>query len=172
MKWESDDVLKQFIKKDFPDFRSLINNIQIFSKMEIEEITQEHINKNIYVMEDLFKLLISSPDPLKNYKVIMSEYATKVSDAFLNIGTKFPEWLAENKPAYMTKLPQVIINAAKYEFQVHNGETYWLAHDLNKGGTLLTRHGPDDWACGAPKHYDYICQVKWLGDYTWIEVEK
>ena len=64
------------------------------------------------------------------------------------------------------------VHAAKYEFQVHNGETYWLAHDLNKGGTLLTRHGPDDWACGAPKHYDYICQVKWLGDYTWIEVEK
>jgi hypothetical protein len=64
------------------------------------------------------------------------------------------------------------VHAAKYEFQVHNGETYWLAHDLNKGGTLLTRHGPDDWTCGAPKNYDYICAVKWLGDYTWIEVEK
>jgi hypothetical protein len=64
------------------------------------------------------------------------------------------------------------VHAAKYEFQVHNGETYWLAHDRKHGGTLLTRHGPDDWSCGAPKHYEYICQVKWLGDYTWIEVEK
>lgn len=63
------------------------------------------------------------------------------------------------------------VHAAKYEFQVHNGETYWLAHDLTKGGTLLTRHGPEDWSCGAPKNYEYICAVKWLGDYTWIEVE-
>jgi hypothetical protein len=63
------------------------------------------------------------------------------------------------------------VHAAKYEFQVHNGETYWLAHDLRHGGTLLTRHSPNDWTCGAPKHYEYICAVKWLGDYTWIEVE-
>lgn len=62
------------------------------------------------------------------------------------------------------------VHAAKYDFQIHNGETYWLARDLKRGGTLLTRHGPTDWSCGAPKHYDYICQVKWLGDYTWIEV--
>lgn len=63
------------------------------------------------------------------------------------------------------------VHAARYEFQIHNGETYWLVQDLNRGGTLLTRHGPDDWSCGAPKHYEYICAVKWLGDYTWIEVE-
>jgi len=30
--------------------------------------------------------------------------------------------------------------------------------------------GPTDWSTGAPADYEYICQVKWLGDYTWIEV--
>jgi hypothetical protein len=64
-----------------------------------------------------------------------------------------------------------LVHAAKYEFQVHNGHIYWLARDLRHGGTLLTMHGPKDWTTGAPRHYEYICAVKWLGDYTWIEVE-
>ena len=30
------------------------------------------------------------------------------------------------------------VHAAKYDFQIHNGETYWLARDMKRGGTLLT----------------------------------
>ena len=25
---------------------------------------------------------------------------------------------------------------------------------------------------GAPEHYEYIARVKWLGDYTWLEVDE
>jgi hypothetical protein len=32
--------------------------------------------------------------------------------------------------------------------------------------------GPQDWSSGAPNSYNYICRVKWLGDYTWIEVDE
>jgi hypothetical protein len=32
--------------------------------------------------------------------------------------------------------------------------------------------GPKDWSTGKPEDYDYICRVKWLGDYTWIEVDE
>lgn len=63
------------------------------------------------------------------------------------------------------------IHEAKYQFQVAHGQCYWLAHDTWKGGTILTMHGPNDWSAGAPDWYDYICRVKWLGDYTWIEVD-
>lgn len=64
-----------------------------------------------------------------------------------------------------------LVHAAKYDFRLAHGQTYWLAHDRRCGGTLLTQHGPNDWSAGAPEWYEYICQVKWLGDYTWIEVE-
>lgn len=64
-----------------------------------------------------------------------------------------------------------LVHAAKYDFRLAHGQTYWLAHDRRRGGTLLTQHGPNDWSAGAPEWYEYICQVKWLGDYTWIEVE-
>ena len=64
-----------------------------------------------------------------------------------------------------------MVHAARYEFQVYHGQTYWLVTDHKKGGTRLTHHGPTDWTTGAPEEYEYICQVKWLGDYTWIEVD-
>jgi hypothetical protein len=63
-----------------------------------------------------------------------------------------------------------MVHAAKYEFQVYHGQTYWLVYEHNKEGTRLTQSGPEDWSTGAPTDYEYICQVKWLGDYTWVEV--
>ena len=64
------------------------------------------------------------------------------------------------------------VRAAKYEFQVYHGQAYWLVYEHNKQGTRLTQSGPDDWSTGAPADYEYICQVKWLGDYTWVEIDK
>ena len=63
------------------------------------------------------------------------------------------------------------VHAAKYSFQIYHGQYYWLAHDLRHGGTLLTQTGPTEWTTGQPLDWEYICKVKWLGDYTWIEVD-
>jgi hypothetical protein len=64
-----------------------------------------------------------------------------------------------------------LVHAAKYSFQIYHGQCYWLARDLARGGTLLTQTGPTEWTTTAPDYYEYICRVKWLGDYTWIEVD-
>jgi len=62
------------------------------------------------------------------------------------------------------------VHAAKYDFQIYHGQSYWLCFDTQINGTRLLSTGPDDWTTGAPDKYHYICQVKWLGDYTWQEV--
>ena len=64
-----------------------------------------------------------------------------------------------------------LVHAAKYSFQIYHGQCYWLARDLARGGTLLTQTGPNEWTTTPPDYYEYICRVKWLGDYTWIEVD-
>lgn len=64
-----------------------------------------------------------------------------------------------------------LVHAAKYSFQIYHGQCYWLARDLKHGGTLLTQTGPMEWTTAKPDHYDYVCRVKWLGDYTWQEVD-
>jgi hypothetical protein len=62
------------------------------------------------------------------------------------------------------------VHAAEYQFQVYHGQTYWLCFDSKINRTRLCHQGPNDWTTGAPEHYSYIAPVKWLGDYTWIEV--
>jgi hypothetical protein len=64
-----------------------------------------------------------------------------------------------------------LVHSAQYSFQVYHGQCYWLAVDHRRGETILCHNGPDDWSTGKPEDYEYICRVKWLGDYTWIEVD-
>lgn len=64
-----------------------------------------------------------------------------------------------------------MVHAAKYDFQLSNGNIYWLLFDTRKQFTRLSITGPNDWSTGKPVDYEYICKVKWLGDHTWIEVE-
>ena len=64
-----------------------------------------------------------------------------------------------------------LVHAAKYSFQIYHGQCYWLARDHRHGGTILVQTGPTEWTTEKPDYYEYICRVKWLGDYTWIEVD-
>lgn len=63
------------------------------------------------------------------------------------------------------------VHAAKYDFQTYHGQIYWLCYDTRKNMSRLVTTGPNEWSTGAPEEWEYICRVKWLGDYTWIEVD-
>lgn len=65
-----------------------------------------------------------------------------------------------------------LVHQAKYEFQTYHGQIYWLCYDKNKKISRLTHNGPNDWTTGAPESWDYVSRVKWLGDYTWVEVDE
>lgn len=62
------------------------------------------------------------------------------------------------------------VHAAKYNFQPYHGNCYWLVFDTRDQVTRLSMQGPDEWTTGKPEQYEYLCKVKWLGDYTWVEV--
>lgn len=62
------------------------------------------------------------------------------------------------------------VHAAEYQFQLSIGHCYWLVYDHRKNITRLSITGPTEWSTGKPEEYEYITQVKWLGDHTWIEV--
>jgi hypothetical protein len=64
------------------------------------------------------------------------------------------------------------VHAAVYQFQVIMGQAYWLVWDKRKQYTLLTQHGPNDWSSSAPEDYEYITQVKYMGDHTWLELNE
>jgi hypothetical protein len=63
------------------------------------------------------------------------------------------------------------VHAAEYQFQIVMGNTYWLVWEKRKEKTLLVHTGPNDWSTGVPESYEYITQVKYMGDHTWMEIE-
>jgi hypothetical protein len=63
-----------------------------------------------------------------------------------------------------------LVYAAEYQFQIVMGQYYWLIFDNRKQQMILSHHGPDEWSSGKPESYDYITQVKYMGDHTWMEV--
>jgi hypothetical protein len=63
------------------------------------------------------------------------------------------------------------VHSARYDFQIFHGQCYWLVMDTVKNFVRLCPLGPEDWHTGSPDHYQYIARVKWLGDYSWIEVD-
>jgi len=62
------------------------------------------------------------------------------------------------------------VHAAEYQFQIAHGNVYWLVYDTRKNINRLCMRGPQGWSSGSPEDYQYIAQVQWLGDHSWIEV--
>jgi hypothetical protein len=110
--------------------------------------------------------------PVTKQKDIMVNVARMHAQQEYNRITELVEVLQRQAAELKRRLDVTdMVHAARYEFQVYHGQTYWLVNDTKKGGTRLTHQGPQDWTTGAPAEYEYVCQVKWLGDYTWIEVD-
>jgi hypothetical protein len=64
------------------------------------------------------------------------------------------------------------VHAAEYDFTPAHGSCYWLLYDDYKEVYRLSPMGEQDWVGGGPEQYTYFARVKWLGDYTWIEVDE
>lgn len=62
------------------------------------------------------------------------------------------------------------VHAAEYQFSPVMGNCYWLVWDRRKEKTLLVLTGPTEWSTGAPEDYEYITNVKYMGDHTWLEI--
>jgi hypothetical protein len=62
------------------------------------------------------------------------------------------------------------VHAAEYQFSPVMGNCYWLVWDKRKEKTLLVLTGPTEWSTGAPEDYEYITNVKYMGDHTWLEI--
>ena len=64
------------------------------------------------------------------------------------------------------------VHAAEYQFQVVMGKCYWLVFNTRLQKMLLVHNGPTDWSTGVPEDYEYVTQVKYMGDHTWLEIKE
>lgn len=64
------------------------------------------------------------------------------------------------------------VHSAEYQFSPVMGNAYWLVWNTRTQKTLLVLTGPTEWSTGVPNDYEYITQVKYMGDHTWLEINE
>lgn len=64
-----------------------------------------------------------------------------------------------------------LVHSCEYQFQIIMGKNYWIVRDKRNDKNILTHTGPNDWTTGAPENYEYLVQVQYLGDHTWMEIK-
>lgn len=115
----TDESVADFVKVDFPDMRSIVKKIQQLVTRGIHSLNVSDI-KNSFDYSDLFKMILSAPNPWENYKTLVGEWANKAEDALIIIGKTFPEYLRRVCPDKIDKLPLIIIAIAEYQAQIAN----------------------------------------------------
>lgn len=114
-----------------------------------------------------------SPIPIEKYKDKMVNVARMHGQQEYNRIMELVAVLQKQADSIKRRLDITdMVHAAVYNFQTAHGQCYWLVYDSAKNQTILSILGPQDWFTGIPQNYRYITKVKWLGDYTWIEVDE
>lgn len=113
----NESSLLHFQRNYYPDFRSALNRIQTWMIEGVKVVDDNKINEFGWSYEDIYNLIISSKDPIKNYQNISGEYQGKVDDVMSALGTEFIDWIIKNKPDLANIIPAVIVLVADHQSQ-------------------------------------------------------
>jgi len=111
------EALGEFIKRNFPDMRSIVNKIQTFVVQGVTEISVEDVKKLNYSYRDVFEIITKTSDPHENYKFLMTNYNSKVDDVLAALASELPDYIKDNHPQKAGKIPQIIITVANHQAQ-------------------------------------------------------
>jgi replication-associated recombination protein RarA len=111
------DAMIEFEKSYYPDFRSALNKIQSWMIEGVKNIDQKRVKEFGWSYEDVYKLIFSTKDPIKNYQEIVGTYQGKVDDVMSALGDEFIDWIINNKPESARIIPAVIVLVAEHQAQ-------------------------------------------------------
>jgi len=111
------ESLVAFEREYFPDFRSALNRIQSWTIEGITKIDLSKVKEANWSYEDLYKMIVESKDPVKNYQTIVGQYSTKVDDVMISLGEEFINWIVKNHPDKTKIIPAVVVLVASHQAQ-------------------------------------------------------
>lgn len=112
-----DESLNEFQKAYYPDFRSGLNKVQTWMIEGVSTIDINKIKELGWTYESLYNLILTSKDPIKNYREIAGEYQGKVDEVMSALGEEFINWIINNKPDLKKIIPGVIVLVAEHQAQ-------------------------------------------------------
>jgi len=112
----------KLVEAQFPDFRSIIAFLQQHKLSGNTDLKEDDVKTFNTADEDLYNICLAKPDPVENYKFVLSNYSSTVDDALISLGREFIEYIISRKVEYIGYLPQIVITTAKYLDQVKNAK--------------------------------------------------
>ena len=115
--YKDDAILDDFIKEFFPDFRSIVKQIQYLIQANETELKLSNFKIIDERLSKLFNITIEKPDPIKNYKRLVQSTTNRHSEIFDIFSDKYVKWVIDNKPNEVNKIPQIIQIIADWNFK-------------------------------------------------------
>lgn len=114
----TDEILLQFVNSSFPDFRTLTKKVQqMYTKGETT-MTAEALGA-VFDCADLFNIILTPSNTWDNYKKMVGEWSTRASEAILQIGKQFPDYIMNVCPDKVAKIPMIMIAIGEASVQVN-----------------------------------------------------
>ena len=111
------DALVEFVRRNFPDLRNTLNKLQGFKTQGTTNITINDVKRFNSVFKDVFELVFNETDPVKNYKLLVSNYTNRVDDILAALGAEFIEYIQQEKQQSVKHIPQIVITIAQHQAQ-------------------------------------------------------
>lgn len=111
------EAVIEFVKRNFPDMRAILNKIQTFTIQGVNKIEVNDVKKLNYSFRDIFELACKPGDAQENYKFLMTNYSSKVDDVLFSLGSELPDYIKDNHPNKVSKIPHILIKVAQYQSQ-------------------------------------------------------
>lgn len=121
----TDDKVERFIRKFFPDFRSVIKTIQSMYTRNCTEIPDD-IAVDGSDLTSLLKVIMEKPDAWENYKQLQLEWSANPDNAIIELGKSFPEYLNRISPQLISKLPGIMITIAEHQAMLSQAADHFV----------------------------------------------
>jgi replication-associated recombination protein RarA len=99
----------------YPDFRTIINHLQRYKLEGKTSIGEKDIKDSASEYSELYDTIITTDNPVDNYKFVMKNYSNCVDEVVSALGYPFIEYILKSKPALMSKIPVISVLNAKYQ---------------------------------------------------------
>jgi len=110
-------ALLELVRRKFPDLRNTLTVLQGYIAEGKTMITLDDVKKFHGVFKDVYELIFTNVDPIKNYQYLASEYSNRVDDVLAGLGGDFIEYIQMEQPQHAKAIPQIVISVAEHQAQ-------------------------------------------------------
>lgn len=110
-------ALLELVRRKFPDLRNTLTVLQGYLAEGKTVITIDDVKKFHGVFKDVYELIFTNIDPVKNYQYLVSEYGNRVDDVLAGLGGDFIEYIQMEQPTSVKFIPQLTIKVAEHQAQ-------------------------------------------------------